>query len=80
MCVAGASRSGATTASSQGDITVALKYDASLAGQEDALALMEWNSDKAKWQSITAHPIDTVNHLIKGQCKALTTFVIAVKN
>ncbi len=71
--------SGATTAGYQGDITIALKYDASLAGQEDALAVMEWNPDKAKWQNITAHPIDAVNHIIRGQTKGLRIFAICVR-
>jgi hypothetical protein len=71
--------SGETTASYQGDITVALKYDAGLAGQEDALALMEWNAEKGKWQNVTAHPIDVVSHVIKGQTKSLGIFAICLR-
>jgi hypothetical protein len=71
--------SGATTAGYRGDITVALPYDASLAGQEDSLALMEWNPEKAKWQDITARPIDVTNHVIRGRTKGLGVFAVCVR-
>jgi hypothetical protein len=71
--------SGATTASYQGDITIALKYDGSVVGQGDMLALMEWNAEKGKWQNITAHPIDVVNRIIRGQTKNLGLFAICLR-
>jgi hypothetical protein len=71
--------SGATTAGYRGDITVALPYDASLAGQEDSLALMEWNPERAKWQDITARPIDVANHIIRGRTKSLGAFAVCVR-
>jgi hypothetical protein len=71
--------SGATTAGYHGDITVALPYDAGLAGQEDSLALMEWNPEKAKWQDITVRPIDVTNHVIRGRTKDLGVFAVCVR-
>ncbi len=71
--------SGATTSGYQGDITVSLKYDTALAGRESALALMQWNSAKGKWQDITARPIDTANRIIRGACRSLSDFVVMLK-
>jgi len=71
--------SGATTAGSQGSITVALKYDASLVGQENRLALMQWNPNKAKWQDITVRPIDKTSRTIRGQTQSLSYYAICLK-
>jgi Tol biopolymer transport system component len=71
--------SGATTAGYQGDITVALQYDAGLAGEQGALALMQWNAEKAKWQDITARPIDVANCIIRGRTKDLGVFAVCVR-
>jgi hypothetical protein len=70
---------GATTAQYQGGITVALHYDASLVGRESSLALLQWDAAKGKWQDITTRPIDKANRVIRGQCRSLSTFAIAVK-
>ena len=70
---------GATTAQYQGSITVALHYGASLVGRESSLALLQWDAAKGKWQDITTRPIDKANRVIRGQCRSLSTFAIAVK-
>jgi Tol biopolymer transport system component len=71
--------SGATTAGYQGDISVALPYDASVDGAERALVLMQWNPARAKWQNITARPIDVANHVIRGRTRSLGVFAVCVK-
>jgi len=70
---------GATTAKTQGAATVALRYDASLAGHESSMALMQWDRAKGKWLDITSRPIDRTNRIIRGQCKDLSILAIAVR-
>jgi hypothetical protein len=69
--------SGATTAGYQGDVTIALQYDVSL--DAHSLALMQWNPAKAKWQDITARPVDLANHIIRGRTKDLGVFAVCAR-
>jgi Tol biopolymer transport system component len=69
--------SGATTAGYQGDVTIALQYDVSL--DAHSLALMQWNPAKAKWQDITARPVDLADHIIRGRTKDLGVSAVCAR-
>jgi len=69
----------ATTAQTRASITVALHYDATLVGQENLLALMQWEDAKGKWQDKTTRPIDKENRIIRAQTNSLGTFALVMK-